>query len=139
MNNCRWKDDLVDEELPTSILHLRPVLWSLSHNFFFFCSQRKHHRARGGEPGTLSITSLEKRLEEQHKMQANMEKRMLVLDAELDHLVFWKLRGWLQRTAPFKELFTACKMTQTWQRECLKANCKNCRISFLFQVHSSKR
>jgi CII-binding regulator of phage lambda lysogenization HflD len=42
---------------------------------------------------TLSITSLEKRLEEQHKMQANMEKRMLVLNSELDHLVLWKLRG----------------------------------------------
>jgi hypothetical protein len=37
---------------------------------------------------TLSITSLEKRLEEQHKMQANMEKCMLVLNAELDHLCF---------------------------------------------------
>jgi hypothetical protein len=69
---------------------------SLSQVFFSFLRENITELEVGKQEHTnqtLTITSLEKRLEEQHKMQANMEKRMLVLDAELDHLVFWKLRG----------------------------------------------
>jgi hypothetical protein len=36
---------------------------------------------------TLRITNLKKKLEEEHKMQVNMEKHMLMLNVELDQSV----------------------------------------------------